>query len=287
MTSITAKKGNKARLAANRAFKAYYDAGLDKYATGLIQGRIRAARKWGLTTEEISKGEIAILTASVTNTVPDTFYLICYIFSDPDLVLRLRQEVGKIVTLSDGGGFNILILDHTKIETDCPLLVSCYNETLRLNKTGALLRTVLSDTLLNDQYLLKKGSFIQVATGQIHTDPNTWGSDAKDFKSSRFLGQESLSKEEKKTRNQSFLPFGGGRNLCPGRHLAFTEITSFVAMLVYGFDVSMSDGSILRVPERCFQKMAVASRSPKEHMDVVIRRRKEFEGVTWGFSTES
>lgn len=287
MTSITARKGYKARLVANRAFKAYYDAGLDKNATGLVQGRVRAARKWGLTTEEISKGEIAILTASVTNTVPDTFYLICYIFSDPDLVSRLRDEVGKIVTRSDRGGLDTVILDHTKIETDCPLLVSCYNETLRLNKTGSLLRVVLSDTLLNNQYLLKKRSFIQIATGEIHTDPNTWGPDAKDFKASRFLAHEATSKEERKAQNQAFIPFGGGRNLCPGRHLAFTEITSFVAMLVYGFEVSMSDGSALRIPERCFHKMAVASRSPKEDIDVVIRRRNEFEGVTWGFNTES
>jgi cytochrome P450 len=281
--SIIARKGYEARGIMTQAFLSYYNAGLDKNATGLVQGRTRAARKWGLTTKDICKTEIAILTASVTNTVPDIFYMICYIFSDLDLLSHLRKEISAIVT--QGGGLDRLALDYTKVETHCPLLVSCYYETLRLNKTGSLLRGVLSDTILNDQYLLKKGSFIQIATGHIHLDPNNWGPDSQNFNPERFLARE--SRERNKIQGQAFLPFGGGRNLCPGRHLAFTEITSFVAMLVYGFDISMSDASVLKIPERRFHKMAVASRSPKEDIDVVIRRRKEFQRAVWEFTASS
>jgi cytochrome P450 len=141
--------------------------------------------------------------------------------------------------------------------------------------------------MLNNQYLLKKGSLIQIATGVLHFDTDTWGADANVFNSQRFVNKDALAKEIKKAQNQAFIPFGGGKSMCPGRYLAFTEITSFAAMLVYGFDVSSVDGSALSIPERRFQKMGINSRSPKDDMDVLIQRRKGFENVTWKFNTGS
>lgn len=225
MPSITAPKGNAARKAMTAGFMNYYNSLLDKEANDFVKGRARAARNWGLTTEEICKAEVTIISASVTNTVPNVFYAICYVFADSALTTNLREEVSKIVTRSTRNGVDTVALDISMIETHCPLLVSCYSETLRLNKTGASIRTALSDVMLNDQYLLKKGSLIQIATDLVQSDPKTWGPDAKYFNARRFMGKEYLPKEEKKAQTQAWMPFGGGRNLCPGRHLAFTEIT--------------------------------------------------------------
>lgn len=58
-----------------------------------------------------------------------------------------------------------------------------------------------------------------------------------------------------------------------------------MAMMVYGFELCMSDGSGLEVPESGFQKLGVASRSPKSDIDVLISRRKVFEGATWVFDS--
>jgi cytochrome P450 len=168
MPAITAPKGFAARLAIAPAFQKYYEAGLEKEASSFVQGRARTARNWGLTTEEICKAEITILAASVTNTVPNVFYMICYIFSDPDLCEALREEVGKIATRSHRDGVDTVKLDISMIEEHCPLLASCYQETLRLNKTGSSVRMALADVMLNDQYLLKKGSIIQISR---HGDP--------------------------------------------------------------------------------------------------------------------
>lgn len=225
MPSITAPKGNAARIAITAEFIKYYDACLDKEANEFVKGRFRAARNWGLTMEEVCKAEVTILSASVTNTVPNVFYAICYVFSDPALTTDLREEVSKIVTRSTRNGVDTVALNISMIETHCPLLVSCYSETMRLNKTGASIRTALSDVMLNNQYLLKKGSLIQIATDIVQSDLKTWGLDAKSFNARRFIEKESLSKEEKKAQTQAWMPFGGGRNMCPGRHLAFTEIT--------------------------------------------------------------
>ncbi|CZR63469.1 related to cytochrome P450 oxidoreductase [Phialocephala subalpina] len=280
---FTAQKGYVGRTKALPAFLKYYNAGLSKNASALVQGRERAARAWGLTTEEIAKAEIAIIMAAGTNTVPNVFYMICHIFSQPDLVTSLRNEVAKITSRKTRDGVEVVTLDISKLQSHCPLLTACFHETLRLNKTGASVRTVLNDVTLENQYLLKKGAFVQIPTGVMQSDSKIWGPDAKEFNPQRFLTQDSLSKEEKKAQIQAFIPFGGGKHLCPGRHLAFTEIVAFVAMLLHGFELSMSDGGKLKVPPGEFQRLGVASISPEGDLDVLIKRRKEFEGVVWEF----
>ncbi|KAF8855360.1 cytochrome P450 [Acephala macrosclerotiorum] len=280
---LTAPKGYAGRTKALPAFRKYYDDGLSKNASVLVQGRERAARTWGLTTEEIAKAEITIIMAAGTNTVPNVFYMICYVFSRPDLVTPLRDEVSKITTRQTRDGTDFVTLDISRLQSHCPLLTACFNETLRLNKTGASVRTILNDVMLEDRYLLKKGAFVQIPTGVMQSDLKIWGQDAKEFNPQRFLAQDSLSKEEKKARAQAFIPFGGGKHLCPGRHLAFTEIVAFVAMLLHGFELSMTDSKNLRVPKGEFQKLGVASISPEGDLDVLIKRREEFEGVLWEF----
>jgi cytochrome P450 len=287
LPSITAPKGHAGRAVVTPAFEKYYNAGLDKNASALVQGRARAARQWGLTTKQISQAEITIIMAAGTNTVPNAFYMICHIFSQPDLLVSLREEVRKITTLTTQEGIEIVTLNISMLQSHCPLLTACFHETLRLNKTGASVRTILEDVMLDDQYLLKKGAFIQIPTGLMQSDLKTWGPDAKQFNPRRFLTQASLSKEAKKAQTQAFIPFGGGKNLCPGRHLAFTEITAFVAMLLHGFELSMNDGGNLHVPKGEFQRLGVASISPEQDLDVLIKRREEFEGVIWEFEVRN
>lgn len=83
--------------------------------------------------------------------------------------------------------------------------------------------------MLDDRHLLKKGSVVHLVTEAFQLDTEIWGADAARFNPERFLAK--VSKENKKVQSQAFIPFGGGKNMCPGRHLALTEITSFVAML--------------------------------------------------------
>lgn len=282
---ITALKGYMGRAVALPAFEKYYNAGLDKNASSLVQGRARAARHWGLTTEDIAKAEITIIMAAGTNTVPNVFYMLSYIFGRPDLVTSLRKEVSEIVRRKTRDGIEVVTLDITLLQSNCPLLTACFQETLRLTKTGASVRTILEDVMLDDQYLLKKGGFVQIPAGLLQADLKIWGPDAKEFNPQRFIDQKSLPKDEKRTQEKAYIPFGGGKNLCPGRHLAFTEITAFAAMLIYGFEMEMADGSKWQVPKGEFQRLGVASVSPMKDMDVVISRRTEFEGVIWEFES--
>lgn len=136
--------------------------------------------------------------------------------------------------------------------------------------------------MLDETYLLKKGAIVQIPTGVLQASPSTWGPDASEFNPQRWLS--SPSKEEKKLRGQAYVPFGGGKNLCPGRHLAFVEVTAFVGMVVMGFDVQTGEGGTVKVPVMGNLPLGgIASLSPKGKVDVLITRRDEFDGVGFGF----
>ena len=309
--SLTARKGHHARTTAQLFFESYYAQGLLSNASAFIKGRERCARKWGLTTPEISKAEISILFAAVTNTVPNVFYMLCWIFERPELVEKLRREIGGI--MRKGEREEEMVLDIAGLREKCPLLTACFHESLRLVKTGFSIRMVLEDTLLADQYLLKKGAIVQIPTGVLQADRETWGNDAGVFDPYRWLDQTSnsfsssengtanggaetaeksgdtfKSKEKRKLQNSAFIPFGGGKNLCPGRHLAYNEIAAFVAVVVFGFDIEGVDkdgkgGGVLKAPEMATNRLGDGSTSPKGDVGVRIRRREGWKGTMWGF----
>ncbi|PVH68262.1 cytochrome P450, partial [Cadophora sp. DSE1049] len=292
---LTARKGHLARTTITPSFESYYAQGLLKNASAFVQGRARCARKWGLTTNEMSKAEISILFAAVTNTVPNVFYMLCWIFERPALVQSLREEISGIVRR--GGKEGEMMLDIEGLREKCPLLTACFHESLRLVKTGFSIRTVLEDTLLAEDYLLKKGAIIQIPTGVLQADRETWGPDAEIFNPYRWLdgtsglenggtGSENVykSKEKRKAQNSAFIPFGGGKNLCPGRHLAYNEIAAFVAVVVFGFDIEGGEkGGLVKAPEMATNKLGDGSTSPKRDVRIRIRRRSGWEGVKWGF----
>ncbi|XMA13971.1 hypothetical protein WAI453_006762 [Rhynchosporium graminicola] len=148
---LIARKGYLARSIMGPQFEKYYSAGLLPEASAFIKGRAKCAYKWGLTENEISNAEITILFAAVTNTVPNVFYMLCWIYSSPTLVQELREEVQGIVSMKDcygGGKEGLLDIEHMREK--CPLLTACFHEALRLVKTGFIIRTVLEDTILND-----------------------------------------------------------------------------------------------------------------------------------------
>ena len=101
---------------------------------------------------------------------------------------------------------------------------------------------VLQDTVLNDQYLLKKDSIVQISGALMHADATLWGSDVKEFNARRFL------KGTTKHRPGVFRTFGGETRLCPGRHFAMMETMSTVAMFVTRYEMR-SKGGVWKEPK--------------------------------------
>lgn len=286
--SITARKAWQARKAMAPAFREYYDKGLDRNANAFIKGRADAARLENFTNADLGGFEITICFASLTNTVPNAFSMLCSVLSDPSLTADICKEVAGIAKRSTENGVEKVALDITLFNTQCPLLVSVFQETIRLCVNATPVRVIMEDMLLKDTYLLRKGSIVQVAGGAIHESQRYWGEDAHVFNGRRFMPDKTMTREQKKAQSQGLMPFGGGKHLCPGRHLAFTEVVSFVALMVYGFEVRMKvGGDMVEMPQYKVQQLGENSKKPKHDIDIVIRRKDEFKGVFFAFEADA
>lgn len=152
-------------------------------------------------------------------------------------------------------------LDMLKVKTSCPILLSTYKEVLRFYSTAVSARLVMQDHMLDNQYLLKKGSTVMMPTPVQHHNSTIWGYDSDTFDHMRFADQ--------RPSQAGFRAFGGGKTLCPGRHFATTEILAFAAGMIMWFDVRPKAG---RWMEASGEKVEFweATPSPDEDFEVEI-----------------
>ena len=215
--------------------------------------------------------------------------MLSYILAGHGIASSVREELKSIVTMKVVDGVSTCEIDPVLIRGHCPLLVSIWEELLRLTSQPTLGRSVTSDTVINDEYLLKAGSVVQIPTGITHLDSSFWGSDASILNPRRFWKKdEKLSKEDreqKKLQSRAYSPFGGGKNLCPGRHAAANETLSFVSMMIYAFSVENKDGTLFKVIKAAPRAFGASVPKAERDVEVVIKLREELRGVKLAFAT--
>jgi cytochrome P450 len=153
------------------------------------------------------------------------FWILAYALHDENLLASIRNEIDPVV--NEGLTGLEYRLEH------CARLDSIYNEVLRLTASSSSIRTVLSTTEIGGKQL-RSGTKVLIPYRQLHFNEDIWGNDAKTFDPERFLKNKDLA------RNSSFRPFGGGTTYCPGRFLAKREVMTFVALLLYRFDIALA-----------------------------------------------
>ncbi|KAF2293624.1 hypothetical protein GH714_003481 [Hevea brasiliensis] len=108
-------------------------------------------------------------------------------------------------------------------------LEAVVKETLRLHPT------IPGEDCKIGGFDIPKENAVVINAYSIMRDPNFW-ENPNEFCPERFLQEQDNNQKEIKGQNFSFLPFGGGRRLCPGSHLAFSIIPITIASMVQCFD---------------------------------------------------
>jgi hypothetical protein len=92
----------------------------------------------------------------------------------------------------------------------------------------------------------------------------------------------------KKGNADSAMISGGGHVLCPGRHLAFTEILTFVATVILGLDIKPENG-VWPPLERAIYSPSLGVYKPTKfsNVPVVISRRAEHKDKRWRYPTQT
>lgn len=269
----TARKAYFGREALVRAFERYIEEGGLAEGCDLIQRRVKIAEKHGFTREAIAREELSFLFAGIVNTAVTSFWIVLHVFARPSLLAEVRDELESCI----GGDEKTKTISVQRVKDNCELLTSIYRETLRFESDTASTRAVMADTVLGDQYFLKKGSTLLVSGGAIHQLKPVWGDDVDEFNARRFI-ELTRSKE---LHPAAFRAFGGGSTLCPGRHFATNEILVFVAMILLRFDIKASKGSELKVPRKQDDVLPVHILEPEENVEVKFKAREGWEGLRW------
>ncbi|KAH6684949.1 cytochrome P450 [Plectosphaerella plurivora] len=285
--SFAARGPLAARKRINKALEAYYEAHYDEHesVSDIMRNRAALSRQVGTSSEALGILEFIIPWVGSTNTVPTFLWYFLNVFSRPDLVERIRAEVEAFVTIApaEGGKGRVVTIDASTVEKRCPVVTGSYRETLRVYVHNLGMRRVLRETTLRDpdsgrEYLLRKGVDIQWMSGVTHRLSSVWGESSEEFESDRFVN---VSTAEDKKRRGAYIPFGGGKHLCPGRNFALAENLGFLAALAVAFDV---EGAW--VPESDDPYMGTATRRPiwgDGDKGLRLRRRPGWEDVTWNF----
>ena len=274
--SFLGAKGNRARSKLGLAFQHYFEnyrPDQDESAA-LTKSRYSINSRYGLTSWNQGRLEVGMLLGILSNTIPAVFYMLVHVFSDPNLLRDLREEIETACVLNASHGITRR-LEIFAMQDKCPLLYATFQEMLRHHVLGSSIRYVLEDTLLQDTWLLKKGMIVQIPMSVTHFDASAWGTDVQEFRPRRFLRENS--------KPASYRPFGGGTSLCHGRHLVTKEAMALTAEFILRFDITPVDGE-WRVPAQMQESMVTVLFPPAEDIRVRISERRGHEEGAWNFS---
>ncbi|KAF2462769.1 cytochrome P450 [Lindgomyces ingoldianus] len=272
-------------------FVDYIEKGRINQAYCLLQERNKLHDTFGISTSEKARLEMGIAFGFNSNASITTFWVLNNIFSRPDLLAEIRQEVESNALVSPD------TISYTCLKNSCPLLNSVMRETLRMTSPMLTPRFVTADTIIADTYLLRAGSVVQIAGGVLHTSTSTWGPDATSFNPHRFLHtpsgtrsspsgaipNPSSSSKDDAVNPAAFRAFGGGLHLCPGRYFAQMEIASLAAVMAMAFDFEPPEGQerVAFDPPVDAKAIPVGTLKPTRQLHVRVKRRQGMEGVRW------
>ncbi|XP_054816354.1 cytochrome P450 71D10-like [Prosopis cineraria] len=157
-------------------------------------------------------------------------WAIAELIKNPKIMKKAQAEVRKIYKEKEFVG-------ESEIH-QLKYLNSIVKETLRLHPPGVLIlpRENIERCVINGYEIPEKTRII-INAWAIGRDPKFWD-DADTFKPERFLDNPI----DFRGTNFDYIPFGGGRRICPGISFAIPNIELPLANLLYHFDWKLPNG---------------------------------------------
>lgn len=284
---LVAPKTWRARKRLCAAFKDYFDLAGYEDGSDLLAMRYRSFLRAGLTHGEIAYAEVHLIVGLLTNTVPAAFWVHFELFSRAKLLEEIRGEVEQNALNVAPDGTHII--DSGYLRDYCPLLLSTYQEVLRMRTTMVTIRFVTQDVVLADNYFLRSGSMLFMPAKQLGRHQSAWGTSADGFDGRRFLRStktidDNGHKKKDPRRTGGFMAFGVSPTICPGRHFSTSEILPLVAMIALRYDIDIAPvGRLWRAPPRT-KSATTSNMSPVEgRFPLTLKKRQKYEGKLWKF----
>lgn len=150
----------------------------------VVSERIAIYRKYGLSMQARAALEFILVWATNANSNMLVFWMLNRIYADKELLSSLREEIAPYILatqppkdLAVAEPPRLSKLDVDGLCSQCPLLKSCYVESLRVDAGTWSFKVVKEDFVLNGRdkqgqpFLVKKGEYIHAAHVVHNLDP--------------------------------------------------------------------------------------------------------------------
>lgn len=192
----------------------------------------------------------------------------------PELLSQAREE---ILSLSDSSAKGLDRINMPKLLAS-PLLQSVYSEELRLRNGVMIQRVPVVDNFKIGNWKLPKGDMIIASSWHEQRDRSVWNEgpvdgqfhSVEDFWAERFIvypndpdsgpakpGRDAKSKTKTAVKDAdnrpkftvdsvtgSYIPYGGGQKICPGRFYAKQEAIGAMALFLTMFDIELEKSDL-------------------------------------------
>ncbi|CAG8530772.1 12443_t:CDS:2 [Ambispora gerdemannii] len=170
-------------------------------------------------------------------------FVIYYICQNPYVKLQLEKEISQVF------GNNLITKQYKITYEDIEKLVyteAVIKEAARLTPVVPIITKETSHEEEIGGYKYKAGTKFGASFIGIHLSTRYW-QDPKKFMPERFLKKVSDSngtvryEAGNNIKKNTYMPFGGGVRICPGRNVAMTEMKALTVLLFGRYDVRLVD----------------------------------------------
>ncbi|KAI3797213.1 hypothetical protein L1987_32470 [Smallanthus sonchifolius] len=180
------------------------------------------------TTAQINILVLELFIAGTDTVVTTIEWAMAELLKNKEIMRKVQKELTELNPNS------IMNSDLSKLT----YFNACIKETLRLHPVVPVLiprRAIEACEVMN--YTIPQNAQVWVNVWAICHDPKVW-EDPNTFKPERFLG----SNIDFTGHDYEFIPFGGGRRMCPGLPSGVKSLQTMLASLIVGYDWSLPNG---------------------------------------------
>ncbi|CAM0884358.1 unnamed protein product [Alopecurus aequalis] len=176
---------------------------------------------------------VDLFTAGTETTSSAAELVMSELMRNPEMMAKAQAEVRRMLD-------NNSPEEHENHMDGLRYTRMVIKETMRLHPAvPLLLPRVCRETCDVGGFEVRKGTRVIVNAWALARSPENWR-EAEEFKPERF--EDSPAAGYDKGTQFDYLPFGGGRRMCPGDVFALAVLELMVARLLYYFDWSLPDG---------------------------------------------
>ncbi|CAG8563659.1 4068_t:CDS:1 [Ambispora leptoticha] len=181
-----------------------------------------------LTDEEISSIIREVFTGGLDTTANTLSFIGFYIAKHRDVYLKMREEILNVYGTLDNPDLTFESYEKLKY------IEAVIYEGIRIFPTVQTIpRTAIEDVEFD-------GLTIKADT-TVYTDLKALSNNPKYFKDSENFNPDRFLVDKESMVKYTYLPFGNGVRICPGRAWAIVQMKTFLVKLVCTFDIESTD----------------------------------------------